>query len=206
MFHFSDEVEVDEAKSCGFIGFLRNTGPVQNKVLRWLIVTRCDKMWQDVTRCDKMWQDVTRCDKMWQVQGAAANSCKMSIDPLVFYSMIEFQGNPLAIVFFFAFWVFPSENKQVPLPLAFGLGSLGETLETLETLVAIWAFAWVRTSLRRCFGAATLPRFVSGHLGWSFTVIHNTFWYFLDVWTSFEPRKESVAKAVQQPNLGLQHP
>ena len=35
MFHFSDEVEVDEAKSCGFIGFLRNTGPMQNKVLRW---------------------------------------------------------------------------------------------------------------------------------------------------------------------------
>ena len=157
MFHFSDEVEVDEAKSCGFIGFLRNTGPMQNKVLRWLIVTRCDKMWQDVT--------------------SSGCSCKMSIDPLVtlvFYSMIEFQGNPLAIGFF--------------------------------GILAIWAFAWVRTSLRRCFGAATLPRFVSGHLGWSFTVIHNTFWYFLDVWTSFEPRKESVAKAVQQPNLGLQHP
>ena len=44
---FSGEVEVDEAKNYGFIGLLRNTGPVQIKVLPWLIVTRCDKMWQD---------------------------------------------------------------------------------------------------------------------------------------------------------------
>ena len=95
MFHFSDEVEVDEAKSCGFIGFLRNTGPMQNKVLRWLIVTRCDKMWQDVT--------------------SSGCSCKMSIDPLVtlvFYSMIEFQGNPLAIGFFWHSGYFPVRTNR----------------------------------------------------------------------------------------------
>ena len=60
MFHFSDEVEVAEAKNCGFIGFLRNTGLVQNKVLQWLIVTTCDKFGvqlQDAQRSSNIFYD-----------------------------------------------------------------------------------------------------------------------------------------------------
>ena len=120
-----------------------------------------------------MWQDVT----------SSGCSCKMSIDPLVtlvFYSMIEFQGNPLAIGFFGHSGYFPVRTNRCRFLWLLASGVSGDSRDTGGYL----SFCMGPHQPETVFWCCNASKIRSGHLGWSFTVIHNTFWYFLDVWTS----------------------